>query len=41
MSLFIIINIESYFFCVVEFFDFDDFVMKFIIISSQNVFDES
>ena len=40
MNLFIIINIKSYFFCVIEFFDFDNFVIKFIIISFQNIFDD-
>ena len=40
MNLSIIINIESYFMIVVEFFDFDNLIIKFIEILFYNDFDE-
>ena len=40
MNLFIIINIESYFMIVVEFFDFDSLMIKFIAISFHDDFDD-
>ena len=40
MSLSIIINIESYFMIVAEFFDFDNLMIKFIVISFYDDFDD-
>ena len=39
MSLFIIINIKSYSMIVAEFFDFDNLMIKFIVISFHDDFD--